>query len=372
MPIQAPATTPLQTIDPPQQPLLWGAAVLEEDAREDAASWCRDSVLSSTFFEKLAVQTSLGVGILRRTDTTTTIPSHESDASSTLQTPAPIEPPAGGLVPVFPAATCIHISEVDPERGLLRLASVPHWHLASPRSASEGDGSQAVPASRGETSTQHAAGGCCSALPVSSLGSLRPGDLCDFRAVGPMATMQAERDAYAWFHASRLSARISSSTSSAAPPPAMEHGGIQGCFAAGAASRCVDLFFTSCTFLYLNAVERLNPGSGCGLCLARARAHTHVCTHAHAPFPFATRLIGEGRGQEHMYLVVYRKISQQHWSVFILGASWRPIFRPLLIVGKRALGHMPFLSVSSQIFDRIRALANWASSEDLLCFPRGF
>lgn len=251
VPIQAPDTPPMQTIDPPQQPLLWGGAGLEEDARENAASWCRDSVLLSTFFEKLAVQTSLGVGVLHRVDTTTTTttaPDHEPSASSTLQPPMSVAPPAGGLVPIFPAETCVHISEVDPERGLLRLASVPHWHLASPSPASEGDGSYVGRGSSGETGTHHAAGGCCSALLNFSPGSLRPGDLCDFRAVGPMATMQAERDAYAWFHASRLSARISSSSSSsAAPPSAMEHGGIQGCFAAGAASRWVYPFCPFCT-----------------------------------------------------------------------------------------------------------------------------
>lgn len=244
----------------------------------NAAGWCRNSLMSATLFEKLAVQTSLGVGILHRMGTTTTTSFTSTptvagrDINDTPPHPQPAERSAG-VVPLYPAETCIPVSEVEPEQGLMRLgyqlpqrptevgmdeakrAFSRHPHLCN-------DGIEGEVTPLGSECESEAGGRLVSAS--CPLAPLRPGDLCDFRAVGAMAVMQAERDAYTWFHASRLSARLLSSVgdigehdnhddnplSSLSPPPpsssaatslssSVARGGIEGCFAAGAALRFV-------------------------------------------------------------------------------------------------------------------------------------
>lgn len=127
-----------------------------------AAEWCQQVVASSTFFEKLAMQSALGVGVLKRVGVRDgpCLDTSGSDNLFTGVTPAPV-----GVMRCLPAQSCFDVQEVELD-GSLRL-------------------SQETP-----------------------LGELREGDLCDFRAVGALASLQAEQDAYTWLHASRISAAI--------------------------------------------------------------------------------------------------------------------------------------------------------------------
>lgn len=159
-----------------------------------AAEWCRHAVTSSTLFEKLAMQSALGVGVLKRMgaddEKFNGINSCLPDYPSAEIARAPL-----GVMPCLPAQTCFDVQEVEVD-GSLRL-------------------SQEAP-----------------------VGELRAGDLCDFRAVGSLAAMQAEQDAYSWLHASRISAAIrrqaddGEQRAGASLTP-----GVQGCLVASAGAR---------------------------------------------------------------------------------------------------------------------------------------
>lgn len=192
-----------------------------------AADWCRDAVVASTWFEKLAMQSALGVGVLRRVN-------HDSRTRNChiLSKEALHQE---GVIPYFPADACIGIAEVETGGSLLL-----------------------TPPCSGDTLAEHVhpsgftwRGGAATAgaeAAATTVKGLRPGDLCDFRAIGSLATIQAEHDAYAWLHAARLSASIlrpASSNENGDPSGAGDSTttsssgvqGIQGCFSAGAASR---------------------------------------------------------------------------------------------------------------------------------------
>ncbi|CAM9709597.1 unnamed protein product, partial [Hapterophycus canaliculatus] len=164
------------------------------DGAVSAAEWCKHAVASSTRFEKMAMQSALGVGVLKRmgVDDQHLLDNggSMSDNLSLAAPPAPL-----GVMASLPAQSCFDIQEVELD-GSLRV--------------SQGD-------------------------PV---GELRVGDLCDFRAVGPLASMQAERDAYAWLHASRISASFrpgwedGTQQAGASCAPA-----VQGCLVASAGAR---------------------------------------------------------------------------------------------------------------------------------------
>lgn len=204
------------------------------DGAMAAADWCRDAVVAATWFEKIAMQSAIGVGVLRRVNNDPrTRNCHILSKEANHQE---------GVIPYLPADACIGIAEVETGGSLLLTPPCSGDTLAE----------HAHPSGfawRGGAST---AGGEAAATTVKGL---RPGDLCDFRAIGSLATIQAEHDAYAWLHAARLSASILRPTSSnedvssdrnsdsggggggTASPSASGVQGIQGCFAAGAVSR---------------------------------------------------------------------------------------------------------------------------------------
>lgn len=164
------------------------------DGAVSAAEWCKHAVTCSTRFEKMAMQSALGVGVLKRMGVDDQhLFDHGGSMSDNLSTGAP--PAPVGVMPCLPAQSCFDIQEVELD-GSLRV-------------------SQGTPA-----------------------GELRVGDLCDFRAVGPLAAMQAEQDAYAWWHASRISAAIRpgwdehTRQAGASCAPA-----VQGCLVASAGAR---------------------------------------------------------------------------------------------------------------------------------------
>ena len=127
-----------------------------------AAEWCQQVVASSTYFEKLAMQSALGVGVLKRarTDDPYRDAGTGSDSLFGGFTSAPV-----GVMPCLPAQSCFDVQEVELD-GSLRLSK------------------------------------------EAPLAELREGDLCDFRAVGTLASLQAEQDAYTWLHVSRMSAAM--------------------------------------------------------------------------------------------------------------------------------------------------------------------
>lgn len=149
-----------------------------------AAEWCKQAVSSATLFEKMAMQSALGIGLLERRTR-----AGDGEVCPDFQ-PAPL-----GVMPCLPAQSCFDVQEVEPD-GSLRLSE------------------------------------------EAELGQLRAGDLCDFRAVGALASLQAEQDAYAWLHASRISSAIRrrgdiSEQCGAASEPSV----IQGCLVASARAR---------------------------------------------------------------------------------------------------------------------------------------
>lgn len=166
------------------------------DGAVSAAEWCKHAVAFSTRFEKMAMQSALGVGVLKRMGVDD---QHLVDDGGSMSgnvsmraVPAPV-----GVIPCLPAQSCFDIEEVELD-GSLRV-------------------SQGAPPT----------------------GELRVGDLCDFRAVGPLAAMQAEQDAYSWLHTSRISAAFrsgwdddSSQKCGASRAPV-----VQGCLVASAGAR---------------------------------------------------------------------------------------------------------------------------------------
>lgn len=154
-----------------------------------AAEWCRQVVTSSTCFEKMAIQSALGVGVLVRM-------SGNGDCS---RCEAARE--SSGLIRCYPAEACFEVAEVSHD-GLLRVAG------------------------------------------RSKTGQLRAGDLCDFRAIGELAAIQAESDAYTWFGLARLAASIRRVgcdlvEKGGESQPASLFPEVQGCLVAGAGPRFV-------------------------------------------------------------------------------------------------------------------------------------
>lgn len=181
MPVQSPALgDPHVTVDGTYPRCGEGAVT--------AAEWCRKVVTSSTCFEKMAIQSALGVGVLVRM-------SGSSDCS---RCEAARE--SSGLVRCYPAKACFEVVEVSHD-GLLRVAG-------------------------------------------RSTGQLRAGDLCDFRGIGELAGIQAESDAYTWFRLERLAASIRRVGCDHVEKgdelqPASLFPEIQGCLVAGAGPRFV-------------------------------------------------------------------------------------------------------------------------------------
>lgn len=168
-----------------------------------AAEWCKQVVSASTRFEKLAMQSALGVGVLRRAG------AREGAAALGHAGGAP----AAGVARNLPAHGCLSVTEVKADESI----SLERSDRGEQDDGRRGDGGSA-------------AAEC----------SVRPGDLCDIRAIGVMAAMQAEQDAYSWLRIARLSALIqgttgdneaSSATAAAAPA-------FQGCLTAGTRARC--------------------------------------------------------------------------------------------------------------------------------------
>lgn len=129
-----------------------------------AAEWCQQVVASSTLFEKLAMQSALGVGVLKRVAGGDD-PCRDGSSGSDRLCGGGFAAPPVGVLPCLPAQSCLDVQEVELD-GSLRLAQKPPQ------------------------------------------GDLREGDLCDFRAVGTLASLQAEQDAYTWLHASRMSSAM--------------------------------------------------------------------------------------------------------------------------------------------------------------------
>ncbi len=149
-----------------------------------AAEWCKHAVSSATLFEKMATQSTLGIGILERTS------AEHGEICPDFQS-APL-----GVMPCLPAQSFFDVREVEPD-GSLRLSD------------------------------------------EAQLGQLRVGDLCDFRAVGALASLQAEQDAYAWLHASRISAAMRRRGDSGGQlgDASQEAPVVQGCLVASARAR---------------------------------------------------------------------------------------------------------------------------------------
>lgn len=214
------------SVDEKQRPRCGDGAIA-------AADWCRNAVVASTRFEKMAMQSAIGVGVLSRMDHGLSSPDYDHIFSEDSQGPV-------GVIPCLPADACIGIAEVETGGTL---------HLSPPCS--------------GEPLAEHVhpsgfawRGGAVTAgaeAAATTVKGLRPGDLCDFRAMGSLAAIQAEHDAYLWLHAMRLSASIlrhegneddggsssgsngSAGNASPASPSAVQ--GVQGCLAAGAIGR---------------------------------------------------------------------------------------------------------------------------------------
>ncbi|CAM9529154.1 unnamed protein product [Ectocarpus fasciculatus] len=163
-----------------------------------AAEWCKQVVSASTRFEKLAMQSALGVGVLRRAGAREggTALGHAGGARA-------------GVARNLPAHGCLSVTEVKADESI---------SLDDGRRGGGGGGSAAVAAE-------------C---------SVRPGDLCDIRAIGVMAAMQAEENAYSWLRIARLSALIQGTTSDsdASSATAAAAPAFQGCLTAGTRARC--------------------------------------------------------------------------------------------------------------------------------------
>ncbi|CAN0083580.1 unnamed protein product [Ectocarpus sp. 12 AP-2014] len=167
-----------------------------------AAEWCKQVVSASTRFEKLAMQSALGVGVLERAGP------REGAAALGQAGGAP-----AGVARNLPAHGCLSVTEVKADESI----SLAHGGRGEQDDRRRGDGGSAT----------------------AECG-VRLGDLCDIRAIGVMAAMQAEQDAYSWLRIARLSALIqgatgdreaSSATVAAAPV-------FQGCLTAGTRARC--------------------------------------------------------------------------------------------------------------------------------------
>ncbi|CAN0013859.1 unnamed protein product, partial [Discosporangium mesarthrocarpum] len=163
-----------------------------------AAAWCQAALNSSSTFEKIAMQRALGVGMLSRLGDADGIGDSSGGGGSgggfSRLTAEEELRPLGGASPCLPAVACMAITEVDSEGQLhlARDASEASSPGSSVKSDDINDGST-------PSSTSSPAQDCLHGsppLPSSLPPPLRTGDLCDLRAVGPLAAIQAERDAY--------------------------------------------------------------------------------------------------------------------------------------------------------------------------------
>lgn len=168
-----------------------------------AADWCRACIASATTFEKMAIQRALGVGLLRRACSAEDDEEKECSAGEQQH----FEDPDSRA----PAEACFSIREVD-DYGCVHLMHTVDKAIFD--------------------HVQHC-------LDVNNRGErryaqrrLQAGDVCDIRAVGSLAAVQAEDDAFACFRSARL--RLSLETGRV---PSSAAQSIKGCLATAAMTR---------------------------------------------------------------------------------------------------------------------------------------